>query len=99
MPGVNVRIVWVVLALAGIGEALEGCGGSLVDGLTGAGGQPDPAGTAGTTGAAGRGGRGGGPGGRGGAPDAGGSGGVFGEPVCLSTVVKGGVCTPADQQF
>ena len=25
--------------------------------------------------------------------------GAFGEPACVSTVVKGGACTPSDQQF
>ena len=97
MPGVTVRIVWGVLALAGIGGALDGCGGSLGGVPTGTGGQPDPTGIAGTTGVAGRGGRGG-PAGRGGAPDAGSSG-VFGEPACLTTVTKGASCGPADQQF
>jgi hypothetical protein len=40
-------------------------------------------------------------GGVGGATGTGGvsGGGAFGEPACLSTVVKGSVCTPADQQF
>ena len=99
MAGVRARIVWLGLAVAGIGGVLDGCGGCLGGVPTGAGGQADPAGNAGTPGATGGGGRGGGPASRGGAPGRGGSGGPFGEPRCSNTVVKGAPCGLADQQF
>lgn len=73
-----------------------GCGGSNTSPIAGTAGTGS--GAAGTTGAAG--GPAGTNGGAGttGAAGAGGSM-AFGEPACLSTVVKGGVCGPADQQF
>jgi hypothetical protein len=77
---------------------LQACGGGNTPAITGTAGT-DGSGTAGTTG-------GGGTTGAGGTTGTGGSsatgtGGTmaFGEPACLSTVVKGGACTPADQQF
>jgi len=81
----------------------QACGGSN-DGMTGAAGSGSPAGTAGNSGTAGTTGAGGTTGG-GGTTGAGGSttgtGGTaaFGEPACLSTVVKNGACLPTDQQF
>src|SRR5262245_8161089 len=94
MLGVGARGLCVGLGVVLIGGALNGCGGSLGNGgnTGGKGGFPDSTGRAGTMGAAGRGGQGGTGGGAG-------TGSAFGEPACLSTVSKGGACTPTDQQF
>ena len=81
----------------------QACGGGN-DGMTGAAGTGSPAGVAGNSGTAGTTGDGGTTGG-GGTTGAGGSatgtGGTaaFGEPACLSTVIKNGACLPTDQQF
>ena len=88
MRGVSARVLWVGLAVAGIGGALDGCGGTLVRdplGDAGNGGSSAPAGTTGRGGVSGS-------GGMSGSGDVSGSGGTaFGEPACLSTVVRGGV--------
>jgi hypothetical protein len=78
----------------------QACGGGNV-GMTGAAGSGSPAGTAGDTGSGTAGTTGGGGTTGAGGSAATGTGGTaaFGEPACLSTVVKGGACTPADQQF
>src|SRR5262245_47109998 len=106
MFGVKVRVVtFAICATIAVGAALHGCGGQLPTpgGRAGSGGSGPSTGQAGTMGRGGVGGsgRGGmGPSGRGGASASVGTGGTaFGEPACVSTVVKGGACAPADQQF
>jgi hypothetical protein len=74
---------------------LQACSGSNDPAMTGGAGtngtgSAGTTGTAGTTGVAGTTGSGG---------SAAGMSGAFGEPACLSTVTKGGPCTPTDQQF
>src|SRR5262245_21695184 len=100
MRGVDGGGGWVRLAAVLIGGALNGCGGSL-PGNAGGGGSAAATGTAGNRAAAGTGGagRGGSPamGGTGGASDPGGT--AFGEPACLSTVIRSNPCGPDDQQL
>ena len=53
MPGVSARVLWFGLAVAGIGGALDGCGGKLVgdpSGGAGNGGSSAPGGTTGSGG-------------------------------------------------
>jgi len=78
----------------------QACGGSNAP-MTGGGGSGSPAGAAGDTGSGTAGTTGGG-----GTTGTGGSIGTgtggtaaFGEPMCLSSVMKNGPCTPTDQQF
>jgi hypothetical protein len=88
MPGVSARVLWVGLAVAGIGGALDGCGGKLVadPGGGGNGGTNAAAGTTGSGGTAS------------GGTASGGT--AFGEPACVSALAtKAASCTPADQQF
>ena len=93
------------VAAVAVAGALGGCGGSLFPHDGGAAGSRGAAGTGGTAGTTGVAGTTGGAGTTGEAGTtgttgaAGTSGGSFGEPACLSTVVKGGACTPLDQQF
>jgi hypothetical protein len=92
----SVRLLGAVALTAQV-FFFAGCGGGNDPAVTGAAGTTGGAGTtgvagsgaAGTTGAAGAAGTTGGAG----------TTGAFGEPACLSTVVKGGACTPTDQQF
>jgi len=82
MPGVSARTLWVGLAVAGIGGALDGCGGKLVgdpSGGAGNGGSAAPGGTTGSGGVSGSGGT------------------AFGEPAC-PTAVRGSACLPTDPQ-
>jgi hypothetical protein len=82
MPGVSARVLCLGLAVAGIGAALDGCGGKLVgdpSGGAGTGGSSAPGGTTGSGGGSGSGGT------------------AFGEPACPDRV-RGGGCSPTDPQ-
>jgi hypothetical protein len=76
----------------------QACGGSNDSSVTGKAGSSG-SGTAGTTGSGGTTGDGGTTGTGGSSVTGTGGTMAFGEPACLSNVVKNGACTPADQQF
>jgi len=83
MPGASARVLWVGLAVTGIGGALDGCGGRLV---------ADPSGGAGNGGSSG-------PGGTTGSGGVSGSGGTtLGEPACPEAA-RGNACLPTDPQL
>jgi hypothetical protein len=79
--------VFMFQACGGSNAPLDPSGTAGTNGTAGTTGEAGTSGTAGTTGSGGS--------------AATGTGGTmaFGEPACLSTVVKGGACLPTDQQF
>ena len=95
MPGAKVR---VVLFLSVVAVAPDGCGGQLTGNHAGGAGNGGSTARGGTTGSGSGGLSGsGGVSGSAGASDAGGT--TFGEPACLSTVMRGIQCGPQDQQL
>ena len=74
--------MWVGLAVAGFGGALDGCGGKLDGERSGGAGNGGSAASGGTTGSGGV---------------SGGGGTAFGEPAC-PTAVRGSACLPSDPQ-
>jgi hypothetical protein len=89
-----------MLGAASLVLALQACGGGNNPAMPSGNAGNDGSGSAGNTGTTGNGGTtgGGGTTGTAGTTGAGGSA-PFGEPACLSSVVKGGACGPSDQQF
>ena len=80
-----VALVFVLQACGGgNGPAMSGTGNSTGSGTAGTTGTGGTTGVAGTTGTGG---------------SAAGGSTALGEPACLSTVTKGGACTPTDQQL